>query len=547
VNVYLTDRGGIDWSSQAVVNGQKVSFLLLRGGAGAFGHEMGHGLHLDHPFELNTSPSGTAPNDSESRDSWLMRAFPDENIDRLNRCANNAQCNGIDAPPGDCRKAPGAALGFCSNLKRDCALGGDAVCDTPWDTFPCWKGVSSSLGKGCDTTADCQEEVSSRGIAYMTVCGGHGICLKTPCNSNDDCGGGSFCADGTCVIWKSGVEACCHLNTDLEAGFQHNACWERRPSGAVVPVPGVGAATTWPLHNNRMSYHAPAGRVRSFTLGQRDQSVCKVSYRDTYGNVLRKPHDLADGLAKPCSLRPGDTAFNYGHFDQTRVIPHGACASGLCSVTDVGNTSLAFCLPAGDCTDGVHDAGEAGIDCGGVCPAACPFASTSVCAQDSDCLSGACTNQVCDASCQDGVQNGSEVGVDVGGRSFDPGCPQVGPGHLCRYDEDCVGAGGCDEERNCVLSSDCPINDAPIACFDDNECLNGGSCVVTERHCASSFCSVDAQCASGNCQLPAGRCTCTPFAGHCPNDFCAVSRSMCLSQCVDGRCLGECGMSISGG
>ncbi|MEZ4273296.1 MAG: hypothetical protein R3C68_18210 [Myxococcota bacterium] len=290
LNIYLSDIGGVSWSSVATVNGtQAISFLLLRGSAGAFLHEMGHGLGLPHPYANNVSASGTNPEDSESRDSWLARAFPDDATDRLFFCSSDAQCDGIDADDGWCAKGPGQLLGFCKNLKKDCANDGDHICDTPWDSFPCFKHVGNNEGAVCTTHDDCQSESSVRGRAYLTQCSGSGYCVKVNCVQNSDCGSGSFCADGTCVIWQPGTDSCCDLNTDIRPGFDHNACFEQRPNGTVVSVPGVGSSTTWPYHDNIMAYHRPRGRPRTATLGQRDQAVCKPAIKQSMGLFCGSP------------------------------------------------------------------------------------------------------------------------------------------------------------------------------------------------------------------------------------------------------------------
>lgn len=551
-NVYMKDAGGPSWSSTAMVNNgtQKIEFLILSGSAGAFVHEMGHGVGLPHPYSNNLSASGVLPDKAESRDSWLARAFPDEDFDRINLCDTDSDCNGVDAPAGICRKAPDASRGFCQNLKKDCAEDGDQVCDTPWDAFPCFRHVSNNEGEECTNHDDCQGDSSTRGRAYLTRCGGSGFCVKASCSQNSDCGGGSWCADGTCIIWKEGTDACCHLSTDLRSAFDHNVCYEKRPNGNVVNVPGVGASTTWPIHDNAMTYHKPVGRKRTFTNGQRDQAVCETSYRKDFGALLRKPLDHTD-VNQPCSMRPGAIAFDYGDVGETRKIAHGACASGVCQLTKVPSGTLAFCTDS-TCTDGVKGEGETSVDCGGICPDKCPTErkdgpGSSQCVNNGDCESGFCHMGTCQATCEDGIQNGSEVDVDSGGSSFDASCSLQSTGDLCRYDDDCLSGAGCEGEGTCILSADCPVNDEQVACEDANDCPGGLDCVVLQRQCASSGCFEDSECPSGACQLPAGRCSCeTSFDCFTPSDACLPVRSFCKDQCIDGRCRGECGIVISG-
>jgi FG-GAP-like repeat len=549
LNAYLTDSGGIDFSGHFTEGSKTYRYLLLRGGAGAFKHEFGHGLGLAHPQDGNSTRANLDPDHTESRDNWLHRPFPDVGLDRLHICTSDAQCSGADADPGNCLIAPGASAGFCQNLKRDCALDGDHVCDTPWDAAPCFQGTANNLGAECTSNADCQGNKSSRGTAYLTYCGG-GFCIKRECTQNSDCGSGSFCAEGTCVIWKEGISACCDMHTDRGAGFDHNACYQLNANGNVVHVSGVGAFNNWPLDDNTMTYHDPYGRGSTATEGQRDEVVCISSYRTDLGPLLRKPQLVLNG-SKPCSLRPGDgttdyapAGFSLGPNGTTMKIAHGACSSGVCEVLQSGSEVVARCVQP-SCSDGVVGQGEASVDCGGVCPDACPFASA--CASNNDCLSGSCARGTCQPSCEDGVKDGSEISTDAAGRSFDSTCPAHPSGGLCRYDADCSAANSCRDDATCILSSDCPINSSSVACAADMDCRGGkdGSCVVMARFCSQAGCATDAECPSGACILPEGRCKCSN-EGHCPgaSNQCVITRSMCLDQCTDGRCLGTCTPAI---
>lgn len=546
LNVYLSDKGGASYSSKATVDlgagPETVRFVLLRNGGGAFRHEIGHALGLPHPFSRNVSASGAAPDDAESRDSWAVRPFPTPGNPRLLACGSDADCDGVDATAGLCRKAPGQLLGFCQNLKRDCSEHGDHVCDTPWDAFPCFEKVDHMLGAPCTADADCWKESSTRGTNYAAVCGGTGTCVKRVCTQASDCPQGSFCADGTCIIWKSGTDACCELRTDMEPGFEHDVCFERQ-GGEGVPVAGVGTGS-WPIQDNLMTYHRPFGFVRTVTEGQRDQVVCSLVKLERWGPPMRLQNDSA-GSDQPCSLRPGATPSSYGHMKGSRLMAHGACDSGVCQVTDLGASSTAVCVPA-SCSDGIASPGEASVDCGGVCPAPCPTSrnsgpSSSACFGDADCLSGICAGGHCLPSCSDGRTNAVELALDQGGASYDPSCPALPAGSACRFDVDCPVFESCANERECVHDPDCPVNDVDDPCQVDADCPNGGACKPVEKLCSTPGCFTDLECPSGFCQLPAGRCACSDDA-DCPGgaNVCEVARSFCTAQCVEGRCLGQC-------
>lgn len=84
-----------------------------------------------------------------------------------------------------------------------------------------------------------------------------------------------------------------------------------------------------------------------------------------------------------------------------------------------------------NCSNGVLDGDETGVDCGGPdCPS-CSFNAS--CSLDSDCASGNCENGLCaEPTCSDNITNQDETDVDCGG-SCDP-CA-IGKG--CEFDDDC--------------------------------------------------------------------------------------------------------------
>jgi hypothetical protein len=87
------------------------------------------------------------------------------------------------------------------------------------------------------------------------------------------------------------------------------------------------------------------------------------------------------------------------------------CASGVCMDEE---------CQAPNCEDDQTNGDETGPDCGGSCAIACQ--PSQGCGGPSDCASGVCADEVCQPpSCEDGVQNGDESGTDCGGSCED--CP----------------------------------------------------------------------------------------------------------------------------
>ncbi len=197
-------------------------------------------------------------------------------------------------------------------------------------------------------------------------------------------------------------------------------------------------------------------------------------------------------------------------------------------------------MPRFGCTDGVANAGESDVDCGGPCA---PCSAGASCLSTSDCQSGICTDQICEAapSCDDDLQNGGESDVDCGSVCE----TQCAVGQICGVAADCdsgvCDAGACAPAPSC---SDDLLNQ------DESDTDCGGVCPACED---GSSCSVASDCASLLCV--AGACapvpTCTDSlvnqnesdvdcGGVCP--ACADGRSCeTATDCQSGICTsGTC-------
>jgi hypothetical protein len=93
--------------------------------------------------------------------------------------------------------------------------------------------------------------------------------------------------------------------------------------------------------------------------------------------------------------------------------PTPTCSDGIQNQGEAGIDCGGPCPACASCSDGIQNQGETGIDCGGPC-AACPTCSDGIQNQGEtgvDC-GGPCA--AC-PTCFDGVQNGDETGIDCGG------------------------------------------------------------------------------------------------------------------------------------
>ncbi len=90
----------------------------------------------------------------------------------------------------------------------------------------------------------------------------------------------------------------------------------------------------------------------------------------------------------------------------------GQCATGVC---------MGGMCAAPSCSDGAKNGNETGFDCGGLDCSKCP--TDESCKVTTDCQSGVCIAGFCvEPKCNDAVQNGDEAGIDCGGICDSP-CP----------------------------------------------------------------------------------------------------------------------------
>ena len=190
------------------------------------------------------------------------------------------------------------------------------------------------------------------------------------------------------------------------------------------------------------------------------------------------------------------------------------CVSGVC-------TGSRCAVPS--CADGVKNGSETDIDCGGSCAAKC--ADTKACSVAADCQSGACPSKVCvPIACTDRIKNGAETDIDCGGGT----CGACVDGKVCALARDCGAASYCNALR-CA-----PKVSAGTACTVDGQCATG--------NCVDSVCCAQTAANCNGCRA----CNVTGFSGACtnvpatqdPHNTCALNVATCeLGKCAgDGTC-----------
>ena len=143
-----------------------------------------------------------------------------------------------------------------------------------------------------------------------------------------------------------------------------------------------------------------------------------------------------------------------------------------------------------DCNDDLQTVDETDLDCGGRTCEPCP--ADGRCITGTDCQSGICTNQICQApTCTDIAVNGEETDMNCGGQ-----CPACALGQHCKVNADCSTkkcAEGVCESTVCedgVLQDGCPLlvdntpyalspSHAPTRCIDDSaQSVTDGNAMV---------------------------------------------------------------------
>jgi hypothetical protein len=190
-----------------------------------------------------------------------------------------------------------------------------------------------------------------------------------------------------------------------------------------------------------------------------------------------------------------------------------------------GGLGFSVCMAA-TCGDGIKDAAETDVDCGGGTCVAC--ADKHHCLTGSDCISGTCSKGTCVAP---GCTN-SEADAGATGSLFScsgPNCEQCG-GASCAA---CVSGGLCQQNSDCtsnicesqLAGGVCPPGTPPgTTCCQPGDCTDGVQDGV----------ETDVDCGGG---VP-----CPPNAGVCAPTGCppCTTGLKCMqdTDCVSNSCIG---------
>ena len=188
---------------------------------------------------------------------------------------------------------------------------------------------------------------------------------------------------------------------------------------------------------------------------------CKSGFCDGAKCAMPAAGSHTDGMKNA-----GETGIDCGgSVKATQPCPNGQMC--VDSLDCVGTCTGGICGPIGP-MDGKKNGMETDVDCGG--PTAPKCVDGKTCAADTDCATGFCpdgTKKCTSPTYSDGVKNGTETDVDCGGAGM--GFKACAQGKVCKVDTDCNGA--CNYKKLCVDSPSCKPRFGGDTCgmgeFDD--------------------------------------------------------------------------------
>jgi hypothetical protein len=198
---------------------------------------------------------------------------------------------------------------------------------------------------------------------------------------------------------------------------------------------GVEPFTSAPMHDGVL-VHTDVGVDNSGNSGLTGSSILDMTPGSTHANGPFWDANLGAGrvFGDPTGVR-------------IRVISQ-AGQNVRVAVKVPGGTAAPTCLDGSaapstaSCNNGVLNAGETDVDCGGT--SCVPCNDGKACAVHADCWSDNCVGGVCAIACDDGAKNGSETDLDCGGS-----CSDCGIGQNCNVNGDC-GSNRCTGEHFCT-------------------------------------------------------------------------------------------------
>lgn len=412
--------------------------------------------------------------------------------------------------------------GFCGEegCIEGCAPAG-APCTNP----------SDCLSRVCLPNGFCAEASCSDGIfngdETSVDCGG----------SCDNCVDGLFCKDHTDCASGSCINSYCGgvCTSDCPPGFpcsndaecasnvcNGNVCFAPSPHDDVenngetaVDCGGPNAPPCTDGHRCREDTDCVQEDCTDGYCGGICTSQCPRDYPCYTDSICESGKCGADMYCEPATNNDGEK-----NGDETGI--------------DCGGTSGQLCEYGSGCEDN-YDCLDTNCVlgyCGGICLEECETGAP--CENNDDCLSGMCTNNICESgNHEDGIKNAGETGVDCGGTSGTP-CNE---GEGCAVESDCVSEFPC-ENGFCggVCLEDC---ESGAPCETSDACDSG---VCNTGACADATCD-DGQRNGAEADVDCGRECDVPCASGsaCNSVFDCTSGTACIQGYCGGYVAGSKG------
>jgi hypothetical protein len=372
------------------------------------------------------------------------------------------------------------------------------------DSNECVELQSPAPG-GCDVGAACTNTVGSRICgAYtchlQTSCvPGAALCPDTPapdgtsCSDGNACTTGDACLSGSC----SGVAVVCPAPDQCHLP---GAC---DPTSGLCSNPPASDGTAC----NDGNACTQTDTCTSGVCSGSNPIVCPgtdVCHPVGACNPASGTCGVGPVLSATCHCTDGvkdadETNVDCGGVDCGKCLGAVCTAAAQCATDNCGllhtNPTYYMC-GAPNCTDGVKNGAETDVDCGGGSASACPGCAVGrACNVGGDCASFHCVGSVCVApTCTDGVQNGGESFLDCGGP-----CPPCLSYQNCYAGTDCY-TGVCNS-NHCGAQSNCYDGKQDTG-ESDVDCGGGCNPCAAGKHCNAGTDCQSHSCVSGVCAAP---------------------------------------------
>lgn len=261
-----------------------------------------------------------------------------------------------------------------------------------------------------------------------------------------------------------------------------------------------------------------------------------------------------DTCGTPEDLPSGTTCEDTSDPDARVCDGAGMCVECLTDGDCGGDTPVCdmdanTCVNA-QCTNGMQDADETGVDCGGpTCGATCAVGEGCGGDGTQDCITGVCTGGMCAectvGGCPEATEYCNTAAMNMGGMTEARCQPKVGDGDPCPLGTaaQCANA-NCVEGVCCDAACDSPCD----SCVASKTGGMDGECLVTNAGQTSDAGTCTGECETNMCDGAATTCPAANEGNTCGMTVCggAGDNQIVNSECTSGTCTPQGPMNCPG-